>query len=187
MANSEDVLKKIKAVVFVVGVLVIGYSICVLYPIRNDIPASAKISYSLLYIAISGCLSLLLITDFCIRFFLSAILGGLFSLLAIGFAKLLQATPGAVFWTGIIVGVLGTGGAYAALAQTSWIGHLCSQCSTRGKISERQIGRDFQFTEQRQTSVGIRTFAVYKVTHQKSCGNCNASWTWTTQESEQRN
>lgn len=184
--TSEEKLNSIKGIIFLIGAIIIGFFVYSSNPIASDLGAGSKIAYNLLYIAISCGLAAILVTDFCIRFFLSSILAALIALFAVGFAKLLHLSPTALWWTGFIVGVLSLCGSYLALAQTSWIGLLCSSCSKRGKISERIIDKDYMFTDHRRTSVGIRPFAVYKVTHEKSCGYCGATWTWQTEESSER-
>lgn len=184
--NSEQKLSLAKQIIFFIGAIAIGFVIYRTWPISSELTGGSKIAYNLLYIGISCGIAAILVTDFCIRFFLSVIISAIITLIIVGFAKLLHLTPTSLWWTGIIAGVLCLSGAYVVLSESSWIGHLCPKCSQRGKITKRTVDKEFLFIERRRTSIGVRPFAVYTVTHEKTCGSCSASWTWQTQESEQR-
>jgi len=75
------------------------------------------------------------------------------------------------------------------LSNSSWLGVRCPNCSTRGSITTRQIGKQFQgsISEQDNNNGNTRiiTYNTYLITLENSCVSCSHTWV-TTRETKER-
>lgn len=184
--SNEDKLAYAKYIVFMVGAGIIIFLCYKWFPIPPYIVEGQRGFSHFTRIAICLGIAGVFVTEPCLRFFLSGISATVLTSIAFGISKLLKFSEGGGFWMCVAVAILGLVGTYSYLAESAWLGHLCSACGLRGKISKRITGKEWQGSEQRNTSTGFKTFAIYKIYHEKTCGHCGAMWSWTTESHEER-